>query len=268
MSEYKELIKRNIDYIPDDVQRKIGNTTVLIAGCGIGSAFAETAVRLGYKKFILVDHDTIEEHNLNRQNYTYSDVGGHKVDALAKRMKSINVGVEIEIIRDKVTVENAEDITQKAHLIFDTIDFIDLPGLIALHDACTTQNKPIITAVSAGFGAVCAYFPAKKKCTMRDMFELPKTGSVSDISYAERYTNFVDKIKDRIDPAVQKSFYKTMLSLKEGVPCPASQVSPGAVAVAALAGTIAVRVAAGLPILEAPDLIISNLSGLVSTGIL
>ena len=52
-----------------------------------------------------------------------------------------------------------DDLVARADLVFDTIDFLDLPGLVALHDACHAQNKALITAVSAGFGAVGFYFP-------------------------------------------------------------------------------------------------------------
>lgn len=258
--DYSELTLRNKGYISPEGQARIRNTRVLIAGCGIGSTFAETAIRLGYEKIVLVDHDTISLHNLNRQNFTYADIDTPKIEALTRRLKAINPNAQIEAIRDKVTPENAASFVTKVDFIFDTIDFLDLPGLVALHDACHAQNKPLLTAINAGFGAAGFYFPAKKKCTLRDLFELPAEGPIEGFSYAERYGNFVRKIAHLVDPAVIEQFQRTLKLLSEGKPCPAPQVAPGASCVAALAGTVAARLAEGLPVTEAPDMLMINMS--------
>lgn len=264
--KYEELILRNAGYISPPAQQKIRNTRLLIAGCGIGSSFAESAVRMGYEKLILVDHDTVDAHNLNRQAYVESDIKKLKVESLARRLKDINPNVQVEQIAEKVSPENAIAITQKADVVFDTIDFLDLPGLVALHDACAEQKKHLITAINAGYGAAGLYFPENRRCTIRDLFELPE-GSLEGISYAERYGNFVKKIAHLMDPMVVEQFFKIMVLLSEGKPCPAPQVSPGAAAVAALAGTVAVRIAEGLPIAEAPDLLMINMSEIVTRKI-
>ncbi len=264
MNSYAQFVQRNIDYIPSAAQEKIRNTRILIAGCGMGSYFAEAAVRIGYEKFILVDHDTVELHNLNRQDYTAQDIGKSKSRSLAARMLTINPDIDIEVIDDKITPANAEMIVSKADMVFDTVDFIDLAALVALHDACTKFKKPVITAVSAGFGGVCVYFPAIKTVTFREMFDLPANGSVEHISYGEKYAAFIDKISDKLDQSVLQAFYKVVKSLQEGIPCPASQVAPGAMCVATMAGTIGVRIAMGLPVVQAPDIIVCNLFGMVA----
>ncbi len=264
MDSYWHFIQRNIDYIPAGTQEKIRRTKTLIAGCGMGSYFAEAAVRVGYERFILADHDIVELHNLNRQAYAASDVGSYKAEALAARMRAINPNVDIEIIADKITEKNAVDLVSRADTVFDTIDFVDLGALVALHDACTRLNKPVTTAVNAGFGSVCLHFPAVKQVSFRQMFDLPATGSVADVSYGEKYVQFINKIASLLDPSVLDAFYKTVQALQDGRTCPASQVAPGAMTVAALATTIAVRVTMELPVVEAPNVISCNLSGLVA----
>jgi len=261
--DYDSLVLRNAGYISDHAQARMRDTRVLIAGCGMGSVFAETAVRLEYEKLVLVDHDVVDSHNLNRQNFTAADVGVHKVDALAKRLLGINPSSEITIIREKISIHNADDIVSKSDLVFDTIDFLDLPGLVALHDACFTQNKKLLTAVNAGFGVAGLYFPEIKKCTIRDLFDLPQSGSVEGCSYGEKYAGFVQKIAHRLDPVVVEQFAKILKFLSEGKPCPAPQVAPGIACVAALAGTIAVRIAEDQPILEAPEMLIISMTNLV-----
>jgi molybdopterin-synthase adenylyltransferase len=265
--DYGAFTLRNDGYISPAAQERIRDTALLIAGCGIGSGFAETAVRLGYRKLILVDHDVIETHNLNRQNYVAADVGRHKVKALHDRLIAINPDAEIDAICDKVTTENARAIVAKADLVFDTIDFLDMPGLVALHDASHEQKKPLVTAVNAGYGAAAFYFSQTNNYTIRDLFELPGQGSVEGISYADKFAAFIERISDQVDPLVVKQFFRIVKLMGEGKPCPAPQVSPGAACVAALAGTVAVRLAEGMPVREAPDMLMINISGIVAPAL-
>ena len=79
---YDQFVLRNAGYIQPATQEKIRNTRLLIAGCGMGSSPAMCAARLGFEKFILVDGDTVDAHNLNRQFYEFADVGKPKVEAL------------------------------------------------------------------------------------------------------------------------------------------------------------------------------------------
>jgi molybdopterin/thiamine biosynthesis adenylyltransferase len=262
--DYGTLVLRNAGYVSPAAQERIRGTVVLVAGCGIGSGFAETAIRLGYRKLILVDHDVIESHNLNRQNYAASDVGRHKVKALKERLLAINPDAEVEAVCDKVTPDNAESFVARSDLVFDTIDFLDMPGLVALHDASNKRSKPLVTAVNAGFGAAAFYFPRKTKYTIRDLFDLPRQGSVEGISYAAKFAAFIETISDQLDPLVVKQFFRIVKLMDEGKPCPAPQVSPGGACVAALAGTIAVRIAEELPIREAPEMLMVNVSACVA----
>ena len=47
--------------------------------------------------------------------------------------------------------------------------------------------------------------------------------------------------------------------MDDGTPCPASQVSPGAYAVASFIGTLVVRILSGLPVLNAPNLMMVDM---------
>lgn len=77
---------------------RIKDFRVLLAGAGIGSNIAETLLRIGFETITLVDGDVVEESNLNRQNYTEEDVEKPKVEALKKRLLSINPNAQISTI--------------------------------------------------------------------------------------------------------------------------------------------------------------------------
>jgi molybdopterin-synthase adenylyltransferase len=265
---YDELVLRNIGYVSTDLQRIIRNCRLLVAGCGIGSTLAEAAVRLGFEKFILADGDTVENHNLNRQDYELSDVGQPKVLSLAKRIKSINPHADIHQINEPIKPDNVDDIVASSDIVFDTIDFLDLSGIVGLHDATQKQGKPMITALAVGWGGACIYFPKGTAWSFRRIFQLPETGSVESSSYAEHFTHVIEKIVDVIDPQVIRVVRQALMIMEDGRPCPASQVSPGAFAVASLAATMIVRIISGLPVTEAPRMVIADMpSVLTSSGI-
>ena len=92
------MYRRNYLYINSGNQEKIKNYRVLIGGCGLGSVIAECALRLGFENICIIDGDKVELSNLNRQNYTYNDIGKFKVDALKARLLQINSHAKITVI--------------------------------------------------------------------------------------------------------------------------------------------------------------------------
>ena len=68
---------------------KIQNKTIGIAGCGgLGSNCAIALARIGIGKLIIVDFDSIDKSNLNRQYYFIDQIGKPKVDALEYNISS------------------------------------------------------------------------------------------------------------------------------------------------------------------------------------
>ena len=83
---------------------------VLIFGLGgVGGSLAEALARAGIGHFTLVDKDTFDETNINRQLFaTYDTVGMDKVDVAKKRMLSINPNADIEIKKMFFLPENSD----------------------------------------------------------------------------------------------------------------------------------------------------------------
>ena len=265
---YNELTLRNTGYVADDVQAKIRSTRLLIAGCGIGSSFAEAAVRLGFEQITLADGDTVAATNLNRQNFIADDIGKPKVEALARRLRSINPAANIQEFNAYLTAESIIEKVAEADLVFDTIDFLDLGAIVALHDECRRQGKPAITALAIGWGAGCIYFPAGCEHSFRKVFGLQEKGSVAHISYVDMFAPLVKRLEDRLDPVVIQVVNRALTVMEDGTPCPASQVSPGAFSVGALGATLAMRIVAGLPVLASPNLVMADMpTALTSKGI-
>jgi len=259
---YDKLVLRNDAFISPSLQDKIRATRILVAGCGLGSVITEAAVRIGYEKFILADGDTVEAHNLNRQIYVANNVGMFKVDALADRIGAINPSAQIVRVNTWITEANVADLVARSEMIFDTVDFLDLPAITSLHDEAHRQGKPIISAFAAGWGAVAIYFPPtkSKNALFRDLFGLPPTGSVKGASYVDYFAPLIKKLAPHLDPTVTKALSVVFKKMKDGSPCPGSQVSAGSFSVAGLAITMAARILNGDKITSAPEFVIVNIA--------
>jgi molybdopterin/thiamine biosynthesis adenylyltransferase len=263
---YETFTSRNAGYVSEELQHRIRHARLLIAGCGIGSTIAETCLRLGFQHLTLVDKDRVEPHNLNRQNFTAADVGTQKVDALAKRLLAINPSATVRAVDDWVTPANAAALVEDVDIVVDTIDFLSLEGIVALHDAGLAQRKPIIAPLSAGWGAAAIYFPPGATCSFRTIFGLPATGPVGGMSYVDQFMRLIDRLESELSPDIVLALRKSLTRMDDGTPCPAPHVSVGSSAVGSLAATLAARLLRGDPITAAPRMIFLNLDRYCTTA--
>jgi sulfur carrier protein ThiS adenylyltransferase len=80
-----------LTYLSKERLETIQSKHIGIAGAGgLGSNAALMLTRCGFRKFTLLDFDTIEPANLNRQQYTLEDIGKLKVHCLVKKINAIN----------------------------------------------------------------------------------------------------------------------------------------------------------------------------------
>ena len=259
--DYETSIIRNSGYIKAETQEKIRRTKLLIAGCGIGSSLAVCAARMGIENFVLVDGDVIDAHNLNRQFYDFSDVGQFKVDALKDKILRINPEAKVEAIRANLDANNTDGIVSKADIIFDTVDFLDLPAILQLHNSAKKHKVHIFTALSVGFGALVWYFPAGSSPTLPDILapniaEVNADGAVP--SYADVFASFIQRIARHLDAEVVEQVTKVLTMMKDGKPCPASQVAVGSFAIGAMAMSMMHDLLSGNPVPSAPKMVIHS----------
>ena len=102
-SSFNDKIQVSVASYGDRVQNTLSNIKIGIVGLGsVGSAVAESLVRLGVRNLLLCDHDIVKMRNLDRlTNVCIGDVGKTKVSVIAKRLRSIGV-------LDSICVESVE----------------------------------------------------------------------------------------------------------------------------------------------------------------
>ncbi len=262
MLAYEKLVVRNSGYIDAETQAKIRRTRLLIAGCGIGSSLAVCAARMGFENFILVDGDRVDTHNLNRQFYDFADIGRLKVDALAEKILRVNSHAKVQAVPAMLDVDNTAQLVAKADIVFDTVDFLDLPAILGLHASARQQGVHVLTALSVGFGALVWYFPPDAGPSLAEVLApdvaLASARHGSDPSYAEVFESFMQRLAPHLDGEVVEQVSLVLSSMKEGKPCPASQVAVGSFAVGALAMSMIHELLAGRPVPASPKLVLHS----------
>lgn len=119
----------------------IASKRVILFGVGgVGSWCAESLIRSGIHHLTIVDSDRICTTNINRQLMaTTETVGEVKVDALKKRLLSINPEAEITAIEQVYCAETADSFHIETYdYILDAIDSLDNKVLL-IRRACETQ---------------------------------------------------------------------------------------------------------------------------------
>lgn len=144
---------RNRLYISDSEQIKIRNFEILIAGAGIGSFIAEAALRLGFENLTIIDGDTVELSNLNRQNYQEKDLGHSKAISIKQRLLNINPNANIEILNEFITKDNIHSIIGNHNAAINALDFSsDIPFIF--DSICQLKKIPVLHPYNIGWHAL------------------------------------------------------------------------------------------------------------------
>jgi len=107
---------------------KINNSNILLIGVGgVGSFVFEALVRSGFSNITIVDYDTIDITNLNRQIMTnLNNIGSKKVDVLEERALSINKDIKITKNDSFITKNNIDSLNiSKYDYIIDCCDTVE-----------------------------------------------------------------------------------------------------------------------------------------------
>lgn len=253
---YASFVARNSGYLAPATQHLISRTCLLIGGCGLGASTALAATRMGFQHFVLIDGDTVDLHNLNRQFYDFADVGRPKVQALRDQILRINPQAQVQAIHANLDQHNAVQLVAQADIVFDTIDFLDLTAILALHQAARLKGKPVLTALSIGFGAGVLYFPPTSEASLAQIIanDMQAAAGAGDgnASYTAVFGRIMGRIGAQLDAQVVEQVAKALTIMEDGRPCPASQIAVGSFTVAAMAVAMMHDLLAGLLVPAAP----------------
>jgi bacteriocin biosynthesis cyclodehydratase domain-containing protein len=132
------------------MQARLAAATVVVLGCGgLGSWAASALACAGIGRLVLIDDDTVELSNLNRQViYRERDVGEAKVVAAARALRAQNGELEVVAIRRRVRApEDLDDVLGGADLLIATADWPPYELQRWVNEACARHG---VAHVGAG----------------------------------------------------------------------------------------------------------------------
>ncbi|WP_312074935.1 tRNA threonylcarbamoyladenosine dehydratase [Chryseobacterium sp.] len=131
---------------------KLHNARVLVVGLGgVGSFAAEFLARAGIGNMTIVDGDTVDITNVNRQlPALHSTVGQHKVDVVGDRLLDINPKLNLIRINEFLNPERMEEVLDAGNFdyVLDCIDSVT-PKL-SLIIAAKRRRIKIVSSMGAG----------------------------------------------------------------------------------------------------------------------
>lgn len=124
---------------------------VIVFGVGgVGGYAVEALVRTGIQTIAIVDFDTVDVTNINRQIIAlHSTIGRKKVKVMEERIKDINPEAEVRTYAEKLTDGNIDSfLLSEYDYIVDAID--DVPAKLLLIRTANELNVPIISSMGTG----------------------------------------------------------------------------------------------------------------------
>lgn len=151
---------RNRESLSAEECALLAGKRVAVVGCGgLGGSVIEALARIGVGSLRVIDGDTFEQSNLNRQLLcTESTLGREKALVAADRVAAINSEVAVEPVVSLLGEENAAHLLSGFDCVVDCLD--NLEARFWMAHACQHLGIPVVYGAIAGwFGQVCTVYP-------------------------------------------------------------------------------------------------------------
>ncbi len=154
--------RQNRFYITPEEQLRLKQTHILLGGVGLGSVIAECALRLGFEAMTLIDSEKVTLSDIGQQNFTTSDIGEYKVNALKQRLEEINPSAHITVINTPVSDNDIRLLVEDHNIAINAFDFkTDIP--FVFDQICKTHNIPVIHPYNIGWAGLVTIIDPKGK---------------------------------------------------------------------------------------------------------
>ncbi len=156
-------------------QERIEQSSVLLVGCGaLGGVLAQTLVRAGVGRLVIVDRDVVEESNLARQvlfEERHAREGTPKAEAAAETLARIGGPTEVQALAFHLDASNVDELGRDVDLVLDGTD--NMATRYLLNDWCVEHARAwVYGGVVGGGGLVLPVIPERGPC-LRCLFPTP-----------------------------------------------------------------------------------------------
>ncbi|KAF9000743.1 hypothetical protein BDQ17DRAFT_1307842 [Cyathus striatus] len=155
-------------------QIKLQQSSVVVVGAGgLGCPALQYLGAAGVGRLGIIDHDHVEISNLQRQIlHTEQTIGMNKAESASLSLKRLNPRLNIEVVDESITAENARSLLQSYDIILDCTD--NVPTRYLLSDTAVNLGKPLVSGAAQKFeGQLCTYNLGLEGPCYRCLFPTP-----------------------------------------------------------------------------------------------
>lgn len=151
-----------LDELGIEGQQKLLDAHALILGAGgLGSPVALYLASAGVGRITLVDHDTVDLTNLQRQiMHTTPGVGLAKVESGRAALHAINPDVQVHAVRERADAERLDALLRDVDIALDCSD--NYATRHALNAACVRSGTPLVSGAAVRFEGQLATFDSRR----------------------------------------------------------------------------------------------------------
>ena len=137
--------------------RLLASHALMIGAGGLGSPVALYLASAGVGAITIVDDDTVDLTNLQRQIvHDASRVGRPKAESAAQTLLALNPQVRVHAVQERVDASSLKALVEKADVVLDCSD--NYTTRHAINAACVASGKPLVSGAALGFdGQVSVY---------------------------------------------------------------------------------------------------------------
>jgi molybdopterin-synthase adenylyltransferase len=141
-------------------QRLLDAHALLIGAGGLGSPIALYLAASGVGHITVVDDDTVELTNLQRQiAHSTQRIGSHKVHSIATSMQALNPGIRVTALVQCANPDTLPALVASADVVIDSCD--NFTTRQAVNHACVAHAKPLVSGAAMGFDGQVSVFDSR-----------------------------------------------------------------------------------------------------------
>ena len=162
----RQLLRYSRHLLLDDIgiegqQRLLDSNALIVGAGGLGSPVALYLASAGVGQITLVDDDTVDLTNLQRQiMHTEARVGQPKVASAEAAIGALNPGVRVRTVAQRADEAQLTELAAAADIVLDCTD--NFATRQALNRSCVATGRPLVSGAAIGFdGQISVYDPRR-----------------------------------------------------------------------------------------------------------
>jgi len=150
-----------LDEIGIEGQQRLLNSSALVIGAGgLGSPVALYLGSAGVGTLTLVDHDTVELTNLQRQiAHAQARIGWPKVESARAAVNALNTDVRVHAVQQRANADLLDQLVPQADVVLDCSD--NFATRQAVNAACVRHARPLVSGAAIGFDAQISVYDSR-----------------------------------------------------------------------------------------------------------